>query len=215
MTLAVVHHRGTAGDLHGLALPEPAAPAVWVMDVVAPALALGSRQSLDDADAGACAAAGVEVVRRRSGGGAVLLLPGEVVWLDVVLPRGHARWTDDVHDAMVRVGEAWVAALGAQVPGDLAVHRGRLVRDAWSDLVCFAGLGPGEVLLGGRKLVGISQRRTRDAARFQCLVHRRVDLAATAALLRGTPHAALPDVAVAADVDADVLALALAAVLDR
>ena len=41
----------------------------------------------------------------------------------------------------------------------------------WSPLVCFAGVGPGEVLLGRRKLVGISQRRTRNGSRFQCMVH--------------------------------------------
>jgi hypothetical protein len=39
--------------------------------------------------------------------------------------------------------------------------------------ICFAGLGSGEVLLAGRKLVGISQRRTRSAARFQSLCHLR------------------------------------------
>ncbi len=43
----------------------------------------------------------------------------------------------------------------------------------WAELVCFAGIGPGEVLLGGRKLVGISQRRTRNGSRFQCMVHTR------------------------------------------
>src|SRR5690606_25915326 len=49
------------------------------------------------------------------------------------------------------------------------VHHGALQRRPWSDLVCFAGLGPGEVTVpGGAKVVGISQRRTRAAARFQC-----------------------------------------------
>ena len=52
-----------------------------------------------------------------------------------------------------------------------------MVRTAWSDLVCFAGLGAGEVTAAAPaadarppKLVGISQRRTRDGARFQCAV---------------------------------------------
>ncbi len=44
------------------------------------------------------------------------------------------------------------------------------MRTRWSDLVCFAGLGRGEVTVAGRKVVGISQRRTRDGARFQCAV---------------------------------------------
>ena len=36
-------------------------------------------------DLEACAGAGVEVVRRRSGGGAVLVEPGSVVWVDVLV----------------------------------------------------------------------------------------------------------------------------------
>jgi hypothetical protein len=36
-----------------------------------------------------------------------------------------------------------------------------------SDLICFAGLGPGEVTWKGRKLVGISQRRVKQGGRFQ------------------------------------------------
>ena len=55
------------------------------------------------------------------------------------------------------------------------VHTGAMRGGRWSRLVCFGGLGPGEVVVGGRKLVGISQRRTRAVARFQCVVHRRWD----------------------------------------
>jgi lipoate-protein ligase A len=43
----------------------------------------------------------------------------------------------------------------------------------WSEWVCFAGLGPGEVTVEGRKVVGLSQRRTREAALFQCCAARR------------------------------------------
>jgi lipoate-protein ligase A len=73
----------------------------------------------------------------------------------------------------------WAAALGAEAK----VHPGPMVTSAWSSLVCFAGLGPGEVTVGGRKAVGISQRRTRDAAGFQCAAYSRWDPAALAALL--------------------------------
>ena len=48
-----------------------------------------------------------------------------------------------------------------------------LAADSWSSLVCFAGLGPGEVMVAGRKAVGLSQRRSREGARFQsALLHR-------------------------------------------
>jgi len=42
------------------------------------------------------------------------------------------------------------------------------VRTRWSPLVCFAGWGPGEVGVDGRKAVGIAARRSRPGARFQC-----------------------------------------------
>ena len=143
-----------------------------------PALALGSAQSAGDVDAAGAARAGVEVVRRRSGGGAVLLDPDDPVWIDLVVPATDRLWVDDVGRATWWVGEAWCRALGALGvdPGCLALHRGPHERTAWSGRVCFAALGAGEVTAGGRKVVGISQRRTRRGARFQC-----------AALLRWAP----------------------------
>jgi lipoate-protein ligase A len=70
-----------------------------------------------------------------------------------------------------------------------------MVRTAWSSLVCFSGLGPGEVHAGGRKVVGISQRRTRGWARFQCAAYLRWDPDALVALLAEPrpPVAALTD----------------------
>ena len=60
----------------------------------------------------------------------------------------------------------------------------------WSSRVCFAGIGPGEVVgaaTDGRKLVGLSQRRTRRGARLQSAVHLRFDPAATTDLLDLAP----------------------------
>lgn len=173
------HHRGSASSFHARPLPSEPVRSVWVHEVTAPALVLGSAQPYGLVDEAAAAAAGVEVVRRRSGGGAVLLVPGEVLWVDVVIPRADPRWVDDVGRSMGWLGEVWADALGV----DARVHPGPMVTSSWSSLVCFAGLGPGEVTVGGRKAVGISQRRTRDAARFQCAVYSRWDPAALAALL--------------------------------
>lgn len=159
--------RGSAAAFHGRDIPDPADRTVWVFDVDRPALVLGSTQPVEHVDAAACAAAGVEVVRRRSGGGAVLLEPGHVLWVDVVLPAGSPEWRDDVGAATWWLGEVWARALtDLGVPG-AEVHRAGLVTTPWSRQVCFAGLGPGEVTVAGAKAVGISQRRTRRAARFQ------------------------------------------------
>jgi hypothetical protein len=66
------------------------------------------------------------------------------------------------------LGEAWAESLDA-IGLAAEVHTGPPVRTDWSGAVCFGGLGPGEVTIGGRKAVGLSQRRTRAGARFQCL----------------------------------------------
>ncbi|MDH3295859.1 MAG: hypothetical protein OER95_16190, partial [Acidimicrobiia bacterium] len=57
---------------------------------------------------------------------------------------------------------------------------------------CFADLGHGEVLLDGRKVVGLSQRRTRHWSRLQALAIRRWDGTAVNRLL--TPMLRLPSI---------------------
>lgn len=147
----------------------------------------------------------------------VLLVPDDVVWIDVLLPSTDPRCTPDVRGSMEWMGERWVEALAAAGvgTGDVAVHRGGLERTPWSDLVCFAGVGPGEVLSGSAKLVGISQRRTRHAARFQCAIHRRFDVERLLPLLAGPlpPVDALPPVATSPELDAHTLVEALAAAI--
>lgn len=149
-------------------------PTVRVLKVSAPTIVLGSSQSFDVIDVHACAEAGVEVVRRRSGGGAVWL-DDDMLWVDVFVPAGHLLWDADIGRSMWWLGEAWADSLAAVGVAGAEVHRGALVRTQWSSLVCFAGLGPGEVSIAGRKVVGISQRRTRAGALFQCGVVRRWD----------------------------------------
>jgi lipoate-protein ligase A len=134
---------------------------------------LGSTQPLSDIDERRAAAAGLSVVRRRSGGGAVLVEPGSVVWVDVGLARDDPLWQDDVAVSFLWLGDAWAGALGALGVRGASVHHGRLRPGPWSRTLCFAGLGPGEVTVGGRKLVGLSQRRQRDLAWFATAVYLR------------------------------------------
>lgn len=102
----------------------------------------------------------------------MLLDPGQAVWIDVELPRNDPRWDDDVGRAAWWLGDRWRSALEALGVAQPVVHRGALLSTEWSSLVCFAGLGPGEVTAGpgGPKVLGIAQRRTRAGARFQCAV---------------------------------------------
>lgn len=174
-TWAVEHHRGSATAFHARDLPTPMARAVWWFEVERPAVVLGSTQGPTSVDQQRAEQAGVEVVRRRSGGGAVWLAPAVTTWIDVLLPADDPLHDDDVSRAAHWLGEAWVRTLDRLGAHGAEVHRGAMVRSVWSDLVCFAGRGPGEVSCGGRKVVGISQRRTRAGARFQCAVLHRWD----------------------------------------
>lgn len=147
----------------------------------------------------------------------MLLDPGETVWVDLEVPRGDPSWHDDVGRAAWWLGDVWAAALGSLGVTGLSVHRGGLERRRWGALVCFASLGPGEVTAGpaGPKVVGISQRRVRAGARFQCAVPRRWDPARLAALLALAPgeRRQLVDELAAAvqpvDLDADAVVGAL------
>jgi lipoate-protein ligase A len=175
---------------------------------------LGSTQPDDVVDRVRADAAGLEVTRRRTGGGAVLVRPGELLWADVFVPSGDRLWTDDVGRAFRWLGPVWTSALHA-LGVDARWHDGPLLETRWSRRVCFAGVGPGEVLVGDRKVVGISQRRTRAGARFHCAALRVWDPEALLAVLslagdeRGAAAADLPRVALGVEVDLEELGAAL------
>jgi len=189
---------GPAGALHARPWPSPAIPAVWVLAVDRPALVLGSAQT-------PLPPAGMDVVRRRSGGGAVLVEPDNPLWVDVLVPAGDRLSIDDVGRAFLWLGEAWAAALAAAGVDGATVHRGPPSRTPLARAVCFAGLGTGEVTVGGRKVVGISQRRTRAGALFQSAALLRWDPERLAALT-GTAPADLAAVAAGTGLPATALA---------
>jgi lipoate---protein ligase len=140
---------------------------VVVYDVGRPVLVLGSSQRDDVVDWARVGKRGVEVVRRRSGGSAVLVESGAAVWVDVTIPADDALWEHDVGRAFHWVGAAWTEVL-TRAGVVCGWYDGPMRKTSWSAWVCFAGLGPGEVTVDGRKVVGLSQRRTREAVLFQC-----------------------------------------------
>ena len=182
----------------------PSAPAV--------VLGLGLRHRraavVDDAR---CRAAGVAVLERRAGGGAVLLEPG-LVCAAVCLPLPDARAPDDMTASYRWLGERFAAALGrlgvehaqrVEVEQARADVHGLRARAAAAEPVarllldaCYGALSPHEVLVAPpgarpRKLVGLAQVRRRQAALFQVGLLRR-DQSALADLL------AVPDESVRA-----------------
>lgn len=158
-----------------------------------PALVLGRGQG------DLAAATDLPVLTRYSGGGAVMM-DADLLSLDVLLPAGHP-WLDGGPAATFGpVGESWAAALRALGLDEVAVHRApttaRRRGDARERLlaaICYATLGRGEVTAGGRKLVGLAQRRRRPGALVQCGLLRRWRPARLLAALGADPGD--PDVA--------------------
>ncbi len=207
---ALETYGGEVAAFHAADLLADPRPRVVACAADASALVLGSRQHVDLVDADACRRAGIDVVKRRSGGGVVLVEPGAMCWLDVVVPADDPRFRSvvaDVGASMRWLGGHLVTALHRLGVTDAAMHDGGMVCGAWGELICFAGLGPGEVLLGERKLVGISQRRTRNGSRFQCMVHLRWSPDVLVGLLAEPrpPVGELPPVAAVARDVADAL----------
>lgn len=164
MNWKVIRVRGDAASLHARVVEPGSGREVWIMEVTRPALVLGSTQS--DADVDPDRAGELDIVRRASGGGAVLLRPDAQVWIDVILPPHDPLWVDDIGQSFLWLGETWQRALSSLgVSAD--VHRARPERDGIAALACFAGTGWGEVVGSSGKLVGLAQRRTRAGARFQ------------------------------------------------
>lgn len=149
---------------------DRAGRALWIPRLTSTQyLVLGSSQAAADVDTDAVARGNINVVRRRSGGGAVLVSLDDLVWFDVVINAEDPLWTSDVGRSFDWLGDAAREALGS-LGVDAEVHRGRLRTSTWSKRVCFAGLGPGELTVDGKKVVGMSQRRTRSSARFQVAI---------------------------------------------
>ena len=164
---------GPTERFHARDLPDVIRPTVWVHHPTAPAAVLGSTQDHSLLELSA-APENLEVCKRRSGGGLVVIEPDRSLWIDVLIPRSCALWDDDINRSFDWLGSVWSQALGDLGALRPQPHRGPLTNRAHGAVICFAGLGPGEVTVesaDGRrsKVVGLSQRRTRQGARFQCL----------------------------------------------
>ncbi len=123
-----------------------------------PCLSLGFSQPYEAADAGFCSAHGVDVVRRPTGGRAVLHHL-ELTYA-VAAPLGQGPFTHDLQAAYQTICGALVAGLRAVgVPAALSgAPADGMIRPTQA-IPCFVGPAAGEVVVGGRKLVGSAMRR--------------------------------------------------------
>jgi lipoate-protein ligase A len=118
-----------------------------------PCLSIGAHQPIEEVDLAACAERGIEVVRRPSGGRAVLH-DGEITYA-IAGPGDGDAFAGGVLDSYRRIGAALTAAcatLGLPVVSD-GERRGV------SGPSCFAAAAPYEPLAGVVKVAGSAQLR--------------------------------------------------------
>ena len=143
-------------------------PSAFVVHVDQLTVVLGSRQRaelLTDQFRRSCA-----LRRRRGGGGIVLIQPGDA-WVDWWIPASDERWSADLRETSRQAGYRWREALRSAVDGELVVHDGPLEVDGDFGVVCFTGRGPGEVFIGDRKVVGVTQWRVREGTLVSTVLH--------------------------------------------
>jgi lipoate-protein ligase A len=127
-------------------------------------VSLGYAQALDETvDRARCHALGIGLVRRPTGGSAILHEPPErEVTYSVVAAEGDFTGAADVLETYRVLGQGLAAGLGRLgVPAALVpLVRGRGA-GAGPPAFCFRRAGAYEIAVGGRKLVGSAQRRQR------------------------------------------------------
>jgi len=149
-------------------------------------LSIGMAEPIGDVDLAAARATGTGVLRRPSGGTAVLHVD-QVGW-SLALPTGHPLAPGDIVESYRRHGELTIRALerlGIDArPATVAEARAPLP-DPVLQIACFGGLAPHEVVVGDplRKLVGWGQVRRRGVVLHHAVVALRFDPAALPALL--------------------------------
>lgn len=120
-----------------------------------PAVSYGYHQSLDGFDAAAIAAAGYGLVRRPTGGRAIL--HADELTYAVVGASPSPLFGDTLHATYTRINDALLLFL-RDLGLDADVSGGES-RDDARGLVCFKSAGRHEINVRGRKLVGSAQRR--------------------------------------------------------
>jgi lipoate-protein ligase A len=125
-----------------------------------PCLSIGYNQAVDEVDITECQQAGVDVVRRPTGGRAILHT--DELTYSIVAPQSEPRVAGGVVESYRRLSAGLVR--GLRLLGvDVAQAEARHGQDADVSAACFDAPSAYEVTAGGKKLVGSAQVRRREA----------------------------------------------------
>jgi lipoate-protein ligase A len=120
------------------------------------AISLGWNQLMEEIDLNKTSAAGIDVVRRPTGGRAILHA-NELTYSVVMRVNGKNVLT--VYDDISRALVAGLRELGASVAIEKSQPNFSSLYRTTSAVACFSSTGRYEIKYGGKKLVGSAQRR--------------------------------------------------------
>lgn len=126
------------------------------------AISLGYNQRLEDIDLAKCQAEGIDIVRRPTGGRAVL--HAEEVTYAVIIPQKALEWYQ------IQIKKLYQIISGALIKGLLYLGVNATFEEKTSGntsyaartkeaIPCFTASAQYEVMVGGKKLIGSAQRR--------------------------------------------------------
>ena len=144
---------------------------VTLCELTSDAMVLGSTQNPTQYLIDFCKANSLNLVKRASGGTGVILRKAQVIWIDVGLPANDPLLELDLSRSFNFLALAWLDALKTVGIDQGQIHAGKMRRSLGFSQVCFAGVGPGEILVGERKLVGMAQRRSDHGAYFHTMAY--------------------------------------------
>ena len=120
------------------------------------AISLGRNQSIDEIDLNKTSVAGIDVVRRPTGGRAILHA-NELTYCVVMI--AHGKNVLSLYEEISRALIAGLQELGAPVAIEKSQPHFPSLYQNSSATACFSSTGRYEIKCGGKKLVGSAQRR--------------------------------------------------------
>jgi lipoate-protein ligase A len=161
-------------------LEESTGPVLRLYSWRLPCLSLGYGQKDAWVDRGLCARLGVEVVRRPTGGRALLHQPDEITYA-VVLPDAAGVSVQEAFEGIAALLAQALARLGLPVQTARTHH----APSSGAHPSCLAVAAPGEVVAGGLKLVGSAQVRRQGRLLQHGALPRRTDAELLARVIPG------------------------------
>lgn len=174
------------------AFPKLGRPTLRLYRWARPAVSIGYAQRASACDLEACAQLGLALVRRPTGGRAVLHDPDRELTYSLVHPVGGLGGVRESHRLIAEALALGLRQLG--LPAEVAARVRCGARPALSG-ACFEAPSPHELTIAGKKVAGMAQVRDRLALLEQGSLPLELDPDRLAAVIRpgleGRPRAAL------------------------